>query len=52
MPTLIPAPTIIHAAGDKPARIEEHAGWVGGAEYIAIHPPALSPDTGHRDPAS
>jgi hypothetical protein len=26
MPTLIPAPTIIHAAGNKPKRIEEYAG--------------------------
>jgi mannose-6-phosphate isomerase-like protein (cupin superfamily) len=28
MPTLIPAPTIIHAAGNKPKRIEEYAGRV------------------------
>ncbi|MEP6687684.1 MAG: cupin [Gemmatimonadales bacterium] len=28
MPTLIPAPTIIHAAGTKPKRIEEYAGRV------------------------
>jgi mannose-6-phosphate isomerase-like protein (cupin superfamily) len=26
MPTLIPAPTIIHAAGNRPKRIEEYAG--------------------------
>src|SRR5687767_5992457 len=28
MPTLIPAPTIIEAAGNKPKRIEEYAGRV------------------------
>jgi hypothetical protein len=28
MPTLIPAPTIIRAAGNKPKRIEEYAGRV------------------------
>jgi len=28
MPTLIPAPTIIHAAGNKPKRIEEFTGRV------------------------
>jgi mannose-6-phosphate isomerase-like protein (cupin superfamily) len=28
MPTLIAAPTIIHAAGNKPKRIEEFAGHV------------------------
>ena len=28
MPTLIPAPAIIHAAGNKPKRIEEYAGRV------------------------
>lgn len=28
MPTLIPAPTIIQAAGNKPKRIEEYAGRV------------------------
>jgi mannose-6-phosphate isomerase-like protein (cupin superfamily) len=28
MPTLIPAPTIIHGAGNKPKRIEEYAGRV------------------------
>ena len=26
MPTLIPAPTIVQAAGTKPKRIEEYAG--------------------------
>jgi mannose-6-phosphate isomerase-like protein (cupin superfamily) len=28
MPTLIPAPTVIQAAGNKPKRIEEYAGRV------------------------
>lgn len=28
MPILVPAPTIIHAAGTKPKRIEEYAGRV------------------------
>jgi mannose-6-phosphate isomerase-like protein (cupin superfamily) len=28
MPTLIPAPTVIQAAGNKPKRIEEYAGHV------------------------
>jgi hypothetical protein len=28
MPTLIPAPTIIQAAGNKPKRIEEYAGRI------------------------
>ena len=43
MPTLIPAPTIIQAAGNKPKRIEEHAG------RLAICLPAFSPATVHRD---
>jgi len=60
MPTLIPAPTIIRAAGNKPKRIEEYAGRVNsghaevsvarsGAEYVAICLPAFSPATVHRD---
>ncbi len=28
MPTLVPAPTVIEAAGNKPKRIEEYAGRV------------------------
>jgi mannose-6-phosphate isomerase-like protein (cupin superfamily) len=28
MPTLIPAPTVIQAAGNKPKRVEEYAGRV------------------------
>jgi hypothetical protein len=53
MPTLIPAPTIIHAAGNRPKRIEEYTGpAAGGAEYVAVCLPAFSPDTVHRDTAS
>lgn len=54
MPTLIPAPTIIHAAGNKPERIEEYAGRVNSGQadvYVAIRLPAFSPDTVHRDAA-
>jgi hypothetical protein len=64
MPTLIPAPTIIHAAGNKPKRIEGYAGRVntgqGGSmdvsagQAIMTRPglPAFSPDTVHRDTTS
>jgi hypothetical protein len=40
MPTLIPAPTIIHAAGNKPKRIEEYAGRVntGHADVSVARP--------------
>jgi hypothetical protein len=31
MPALIPAPTIVHAAGNKPKRIEEYVGRVKAA---------------------
>ena len=37
MPTLIPAPTIIHAAGNKPKRIEEYAGRVNtGQDDVSV----------------
>ncbi len=55
MPRLIDQPTVIAAAGNKPKRIEEYAGRLGSghetgsAEYVAICPPAFSPDTVHRD---
>ncbi len=32
MPTLIPAPTVIESAGNKPKRIEEFAGRVNTQE--------------------
>jgi mannose-6-phosphate isomerase-like protein (cupin superfamily) len=37
MPTLIPAPTIIEAAGNKPKRIEEYAGRVNsGHDAVSV----------------
>jgi quercetin dioxygenase-like cupin family protein len=37
MPTLIPAPTIIEAAGNKPKRIEEYAGRVNsGHDQVSV----------------
>jgi mannose-6-phosphate isomerase-like protein (cupin superfamily) len=37
MPTLIDRPTIIHAAGNKPKRIEEYAGRVNsGHTHVSI----------------
>ena len=37
MPRLIPAPTIIQAAGNKPKRIEEYAGRVNsGHESVSV----------------
>ena len=33
MPTLIPAPTVIEAAGNKPKRIEEYAGRVNSGHH-------------------
>jgi mannose-6-phosphate isomerase-like protein (cupin superfamily) len=37
MPRLIPAPTVIQAAGNKPKRIEEYAGRVNsGHESVSV----------------
>jgi quercetin dioxygenase-like cupin family protein len=37
MPTLIPAPTIVQAAGSKPKRIEEYAGRVNsGDAHVSV----------------
>ena len=37
MPRLIAAPTVIHAAGNKPKRIEEYAGKVNsGHESVSV----------------
>ncbi len=37
MPTLIPAPTVIEAAGNKPKRIEEYAGRVNtGQSEVSV----------------
>jgi hypothetical protein len=59
MPTLLPAPTIVQAAGTKPKRIEEYAGRgsSGDAHVSLARPvspegweePAFSPATVHRD---
>ncbi len=44
MPTLIPAPTIIHAAGNKPKRIEEYAGRVTTAQADVSVARMVSPE--------
>ncbi|MEX2173598.1 MAG: hypothetical protein WD872_04495 [Pirellulaceae bacterium] len=56
MPTFIPAPQIVQAAGNKPKLIEEFVGRVQystpgdeGAEYIAVCLPAFAPEIVHRD---
>lgn len=37
MPTLIPAPAVVAAAGNKPKRIEEYAGRVNsGHEHVSV----------------
>ena len=37
MPTLIPAPSVIEAAGNKPKRIEEYVGRVNsGTEQVSV----------------
>jgi mannose-6-phosphate isomerase-like protein (cupin superfamily) len=37
MPTLLPAPTIVQAAGTKPKRIEEYAGRVNsGDAHVSV----------------
>jgi mannose-6-phosphate isomerase-like protein (cupin superfamily) len=44
MPTLIPAPTIIHAAGNKPKRIEEFAGRVNSGHATVSVARMVSPE--------
>ncbi len=44
MPTLIPAPTIIQAAGNKPKRIEEYAGRVNSGDADVSVARMLSPE--------
>ena len=44
MPTLIPAPTIIHAAGNKPKRIEEYAGRVNTGQTEVSVARMVSPE--------
>ncbi|HEV7705619.1 MAG TPA: hypothetical protein VGO46_15080 [Gemmatimonadaceae bacterium] len=55
MPTLIAAPTVVAAAGNKP-KVTSPGEWVrygspesDGAEYIAVCLPAFSPSAVHRD---
>lgn len=49
MPTLIPAPTIIQAAGNKPKRIEEYAGRVNSGDADVSVARMLSPE-GWQEP--
>ena len=49
MPTLIPAPTIIQAAGNKPNRIEEYAGRVNSGDAEVSVARMLSPE-GWQEP--
>ena len=44
MPTVIPAPTIIHAAGNKPKRIEEYAGRVNTGQADVSVARMVSPE--------
>ncbi len=44
MPTLIPAPTVIAAAGNKPKRIEEYAGRVNSGHASVSVARMASPD--------
>jgi len=44
VPTLIPAPTIIQAAGNKPKRIEEYAGRVNSGDADVSVARMLSPE--------
>jgi mannose-6-phosphate isomerase-like protein (cupin superfamily) len=44
MPTLIPAPTIIHAVGNKPKRIEEYAGRVNTGQADVSVARMVSPE--------
>jgi mannose-6-phosphate isomerase-like protein (cupin superfamily) len=43
MPTLIPAPTVIAAAGNKPKRIEEYAGRVNSGHATVSVARMVSP---------
>jgi len=49
MPTLIPAPTIIQAAGTKPKRIEEYAGLVNSGHADVSVARMVSPE-GWQEP--
>jgi len=49
MPELIPAPTIIEAAGNKPKRIEEYAGRVNSA-HTAVSVARMVSPSGWQEP--
>ena len=49
MPTVIDQPTIIHAAGNKPKRIEEYAGRVNSGHTQVSVARMLSP-AGWQEP--
>ncbi|HEY6059548.1 MAG TPA: hypothetical protein VIV10_03090 [Gemmatimonadales bacterium] len=49
MPTLIPSPTVIAAAGNKPKRIEEFAGRVN-AGHAAVSVARMTSPEGWREP--
>ncbi len=49
MPTLIPAPTVIQAAGNKPKRIEEFVGQVNTAQAHVSVARMVSPE-GWQEP--
>lgn len=44
MPRLIEAPTVIAAAGNKPKRIEEYAGWVNSGHRAVSVARMVSPE--------
>ncbi len=50
MPKLIPAPTVIEAAGNKPKRIEEYAGRVNSG-HAAVSVARMVSPAGWEEPA-
>lgn len=49
MPRLIPAPSVIHAAGNKPKRIEEFAGRVNSG-HSAVSVARMQSPSGWEEP--
>ena len=49
MPTLIPSPTVVAAAGNKPKRIEEFAGRVNSG-HAAVSVARMTSPAGWREP--
>ena len=49
MPTLIPAPTVVAAAGTPPKRIEEYAGRVNSG-HASVSVARMTSPTGWREP--